>query len=76
MELAAIAPLILAAGVQFPIHLAVRESMTVPDQRLGGDHFQPNALDTRGRPRKIFFHDIRSDADGFKDLRAVIALNG
>ena len=44
-------------------------------ERFFADDFQTDALNARRRPSEIFIHDFGVDADGFKNLRAVITLN-
>ena len=43
---------------------------------FAGNDIHADAFDARGRPREIFVDDRLLEADGFKDLRAAIALDG
>ena len=40
------------------------------------DHVEADAADARGRPGEVLVDDVLAEADGFEDLRAVIALDG
>ncbi len=77
MIFAVVAPLILAAGVERDaIHLAVREGVAMPRQNFLGEHIHADAFDARRRPGEILVHHVAVQADGLKDLRAAIALDG
>ena len=73
--LAVVAPLILAARVEFTVDLPVGKRVPVALEHFLRDHVQADALDARGRPGEIFVHHFAVDADGFEDLRAAITLN-
>ena len=45
-------------------------------QRLFGDDIQADAFDTGSRPGEVVLDDALIEADGFKHLRAAIALQG
>ncbi len=71
VELAIVAPLILAAGVQRRVvNRAIGKCLAMAGQRLFGQHVQTDALDARHRPGEIPVNDIVVQSDGLKNLRA------
>ena len=77
MIFAVVAPLILAAGVERrPLTCRSRERVVMARQRFLGDDIQADAFDARRRPGEIIVDDLAVEADGFKNLRAAIALDG
>ena len=72
-----LAPLVLAAGVeQMAVDRAVRERALVPEQDFLRNDLDPHAFNARGRAREVLVNERLLQADGFKNLRAPIALDG
>src|ERR1035441_10311405 len=72
-----VAPLVLAAGVkQMAVDGTVRKSVLVPLEDFLGNDLDPHAGNTRGRAREVFVDEDLLQANGLKDLRAPIALDG
>ncbi len=76
--LTAVAPLILAARVKSrpAVHLTIRERVAMTLQNFLGEDIQPNPFDARRCPGEIPVHHLAVQADGFKNLRAAITLDG
>src|SRR5579863_3271541 len=73
--LATVAPLILAASVEFRINSFTRERAAMAGKGFFSNNGEADTFDARGCPRKILVHNITVDADSFKDLGATITLN-
>ena len=73
--LAAFAVLILAADDEIGFRISERlEGVGVLHLRFAGEHVEADALDARGGAGEVVVDERLIEADGFKDLRAAIAL--
>ncbi len=73
--LAALAVLIMTAYDQIGLRFGERlEGVGVLELRLAGQHLEPHALDARGGAGEVGLDQGLVQADGFKHLRAAIAL--
>src|ERR1035441_918903 len=71
-----VAPLVLAAGVkQMAVDRAVREGVLVPLEHFLGNDLDTHSGHARGRAGEVLIDELLLQADGFKDLRAPIALD-
>ena len=75
--LAVLAPLVLPAGFQgVPVDRAVGEGVRVAHGSFARDHVDAHPADARGGPGEIFVDKFMAQADGLKNLRAAVALDG
>ena len=75
--LAVSAKAVLASGIERGfIAKAIAKGLPVSPAHFFGDHIEADAANTRRRPGEIAIDKILVEADGFKHLRAAIALDG
>ncbi len=75
--LAAVAVLVMAADDEFGFRIGERlEGVGVFHVRFAGEHVEADAFDARSGAGEVGLDEVVVETDGFKDLRAAIALQG
>src|SRR6266853_1304808 len=77
VPLAAHTVLIFAANAEFRVGFIRRlHRKLMFHERFASQHFDPDALDSRGRAGKVFLDKGAAQTDGLKNLRTLVTLQG
>ncbi len=77
MVFAVLAKAVLPSAIQCGFFAkSIAKRLPVSHAHFFSDHIEADAANTRRRPGEIAIDKILVEADGFKHLRAAVALNG